>query len=189
MTAKPIPEDPPVHYTANYCEENIWHLCQEPRFAGWPRKVIFISNASRACPLWQQRTAQAGDQPVIWDYHVILLVHRGHWMVWDADSRLPWPVPLPRYLSSTFPFHRQLPPRMHPWFRVVEAEDYVRIFASDRSHMHREDGSWTSPPPPWPAISTPAAAMNLMCFVDMSQTFVGLIVSLDQLPDRLGTPG
>ena len=37
-------------------------------------------------------------------------------------------------------------------FRVATAAEYLSGFASDRSHMRRDDGSFTMPPPPQPCI-------------------------------------
>jgi len=37
-------------------------------------------------------------------------------------------------------------------FRIVKAEDFLMHFASDRSHMLKEDGEWMSPPPTYPPI-------------------------------------
>ena len=39
-------------------------------------------------------------------------------------------------------------------FRVVAADEYLAAFASDRSHMLKEDGSWLAEPPTYPCIQT-----------------------------------
>ncbi len=39
-------------------------------------------------------------------------------------------------------------------FRVIPAEVFLATFASDRSHMKNEDGSWMQPPPSYPCIAT-----------------------------------
>ncbi|MFT4924281.1 MAG: hypothetical protein ACI8WB_000359 [Phenylobacterium sp.] len=139
-------------YCACYCEENIWHLCQHPNFAGFEKRIVVISNADKTCAVWHQSAASEDQVPVIWDYHVILLVLFDHWTVWDLDSTLPLGEAFTRYLPQTFP---TLAPQYHrfmPRFKVIENQRFIRSFSSDRSHMRQADGSWFSPPPPWPAI-------------------------------------
>lgn len=71
---------------------------------------------------------------------------------------------------------RTIPNHFRPKFRVVPANEYLRWFASDRSHMRREDGGggWSSPPPNWEVIVGEKAKQmgignNLMqSYVDMS---------------------
>lgn len=61
------------------------------------------------------------------------------------------------------------------FYRVVPATVYLRYFASDRSHMRREDGSWIAPPPSQPPLSSPlspslglpAAVHNLPLYLDL----------------------
>ena len=73
-------------YTSCYCEENVWHLCNDR--IGDDGKAIFISNDNRQCPMWHQRAAADGE-PVIWDYHVIYLSRvEKEWMILDLDSTL-----------------------------------------------------------------------------------------------------
>jgi protein N-terminal glutamine amidohydrolase len=127
-----------------YCEENIWHLCQDQAID----RVVFITNAARRVALWHQRAAPP-DQPIVWDYHVIATAGAG---VYDLDSRLSCPVGPHEYLAATFATVGIQPPQYDPRFAVVEAEAYVRQLRSDRRHMRRADGSWQAPPPPWPAI-------------------------------------
>ncbi|CAJ0746742.1 17611_t:CDS:2, partial [Entrophospora sp. SA101] len=38
-------------------------------------------------------------------------------------------------------------------FRLIPGETFVKVFASDRSHMIDKDGMWNSPPPNYPPIS------------------------------------
>ena len=139
-------------YCPRYCEENVWHLCQEPYFASLDSKVVVISNERRACAFWHQRAAHGIGVPTIWDYHVVVLVYANHWCVWDLDSTLGLPVSAREYFSETF---RDLPPgftMFSPCFRIMKAADYVERFSSDRSHMRDRDGGWLAPPPPWPLI-------------------------------------
>lgn len=147
-------------YAPNYCEENVWHLCGEPRFAGVEARVVFVSNAARACALWCQRAAERPGEAVVWDYHVILVARSAcGWEVWDLDSTLGAPVALGDYLAMTFVDLSRLPPPLlgelaglAPRFRVLEAERYRAEFSSDRSHMEGAGYEIRPPAPPWPAI-------------------------------------
>lgn len=136
-------------YTPYYCEENIWHLCQDPQFKGSPGFVIFISNPAMQCVFYKQKNGIHGD-PVVWDYHVIFLSHAKEWVVWDLDTLLPFPCPFQDYLSGTFP--GPLPEWISPLFKVIPARNYIENFYSDRSHMRDLDNGFTQPPPEWPPI-------------------------------------
>ena len=160
-----------MKYQPFYCEENVWHLAAEMRGRG--ARVVFISNENRVCALWKQRV---GD-PVVWDYHVVLWCDG---MIYDRDSRLPCPVALEDWIAGTFPI--PLPEHFAPLFRVVDADRFLDVFASDRSHMRTEKG-WQKPPPPWPPIG---AGMNLMQFVDMRGEYEGVVVDLGGLRRCVG---
>jgi protein N-terminal glutamine amidohydrolase len=158
----------PIRYQPFYCEENVWHLCHDERIVGTRRFAVFISNATRACLMHAQRAAPPGE-PVMWDYHVVLLTGRD---VWDLDCRLGAPLPVQTWLDATFPV--LLPAPSAPRFRVVDAELFVERFASDRSHMRDAAGGWKQPPPPWPIIGD--GSMNLNSFIDMERPFLGEVV-------------
>ena len=165
-------------YWPYYCEENVWHLCGREASAG--AHVVFISNPAHAVALWFQRAARDGKGPVIWDYHVILVrpTARG-WEVIDLDTNLGEQVELDTYLERTFVGTKLLPPEHSPMFRVVPAERFRDDFSSDRSHMRRADGSYSAPPPPWPAIGTEPP--NLMAYVDVESEGEGRVVDLPGL--------
>ena len=165
----------PFDYTACYCEENIWHLCGHPELSGTVRKVVWISSLAGVCPLWQQRAARAPDQPVWWDYHVVLLVKRRQWQVWDLDTTLPLPVSATEYLQKTF---NDIGP-VEPLFRVMDADYYLLQFSSDRSHMRDASGSWLATPPVWSTILPHAPTFAAM--LDFTKTGHGEIMSLTQL--------
>ncbi|MFV8751857.1 hypothetical protein ACNOYE_15030 [Nannocystaceae bacterium ST9] len=164
-----------------WCEENVWHLCEHELVAGRERHVLIVSNEIRRVAMWAQRAARHPMVPIGWDYHVALLVRgdRG-WEIWDLDSTLGLPVPATAWLDCSF-----LAPdsALAPVFRVVAADRYRREFASDRSHMLEDDGSYRQPPPSWPAIGR---ASNLARFVDMDDRFVGEIMDLAELRAWLG---
>lgn len=155
-------------YQPFWCEENVWHLAGEPALAARRRKVVFISNAAQQCAVWAQR---AGD-PVVWDYHVVLVVDD---RVFDLDTTLGVDVPLSTWCAVSF--RAEAPPALRPRFRVVDADVYRATFSSDRSHMRDALGHWCAPPPPWPAIHDAARGMNLMQFVDVERPFCGEVTA------------
>ncbi|KAH6918996.1 N-terminal glutamine amidase-domain-containing protein [Coprinopsis sp. MPI-PUGE-AT-0042] len=156
-------------YTSCYCEENVYLLCKSflstPEIASrWDVWAVFISNAEKKVALFRQKAASKEDWPVIWDYHVVLLLQpregqddhagseptnlvrtpssRSSW-VYDFDTLLPNPCPFEEYLEMTFPAsiredYQRLAADHKPTnscFRVIYAEEYLMNFASDRSHM------------------------------------------------------
>lgn len=169
-----------------YCEENVHRLCEDPRLSALEKRVVFISNDRRRVALFHQR---AGDDEVFvltWDYHVILLARSPGepWETWDLGSTLGAPVPAGDYLRRTFE-ERALPPIFAPRFRVVEGAEFLATFSSDRAHMRRRNGSFTRPPPPWPAIDR-GGAPNLLRFVDTRAVFVGEVMDLAGLRASIG---
>lgn len=115
--------------------------------------------------LFFQKASRQAHRPVIWDYHVILLLQRrslsdktvdggslatrslsapdilsasdSESLVYDFDSYLPSPCPWKEYLTLTFP--PQILPEYQSSFRVVGEQMYLENFVSDRSHMLIED--------------------------------------------------
>ncbi|KEO75758.1 protein N-terminal glutamine amidohydrolase [Anditalea andensis] len=144
----------PFEYTANYCEENIWHLCQHPFLEADHKKVVLISNTAKNCPFYAQKSALQ-TQPVWWDYHVVLLAtidSVDH--IYDFDSDLPFPTPLTHYLNQTFPNSESWLSKDLPQFKIIPAVSYINDFNSDRSHMKDSFGKWIFTPPAWPLIGT-----------------------------------
>lgn len=178
---------PPHHpYTANYCEENVWHLAGDPRLHAGVRRVLVVAGLGPSIPLWNQRLAEAPGEPVFWDYHVMLAVSGAQRWMYDLDTALPFPCPLEVYVEATFGPARQVPPLYRPWFRVLDAETYLRTFASDRSHMRGPDGTWSSLPPPWPPLLAEPPLLPLAAAIDMEDTAVpGRICDLGGLLDAL----
>ena len=170
-------------YCPYYCEENVFHLAREPVLRGRAREVVFISNAERSCAMWHQRAAVKRGWPILWDYHVVLLVG-APWEVWDLDTTLGMPAPAADYLRRSFRAG-ELPEELAPRFRVVGADALAATFASDRSHMRLPDGRFRKPPPPWPPIGAPGAEANLMRFVDMEAPFLGEVLDLGGMLARV----
>ena len=83
--------------------------------------------------------------------------------VLDVDTLLlPYPCPLDEYLDGSFPQYDSKQQQYHhhtttnkkdvdiyrPIFRVVNAQQYLRYFYSNRMHMYNNDnGQWSAPPP------------------------------------------
>ncbi|XP_075996292.1 protein N-terminal glutamine amidohydrolase [Genypterus blacodes] len=177
-------------YTSCYCEENVWKLCEfvkEQRSAQLDNlSVIFISNDSRKVPLWKQRSGHS-DQPVIWDYHVVLLRLRqsADAQVYDLDSLLSFPCSLPQYAAEALRSDRSIKRTFHRKLRIIQAKSFLQNFASDRSHMKTAEGTWTVPPPAYPPIQTAESHMNLDDFISMKPSVGwGGVYSLDHFLQR-----
>ena len=190
-------------YCPYYCEENIWHLCQEKVFAGKACLVMFISNLNKRCATWYQRASGDPQVPVVWDYHLVLLVREESvkeesvkeesvkeekWLVYDFDSYLPFGVDLDVYLQCSFMpdledsvMMRQSLSEFSPCFKLICAKDYKKKFSSGRRHMLKDDGSWHAPPPPWPLI-TASEGLSLEQLTDMSH---GEVCTLNTLKSML----
>jgi hypothetical protein len=175
----PVSASPAYH--PFYCEENVARWLGS---SSGERYALFITNAARQVPLWEQRLSSGGD-PLIWDYHVVGIT-RSPERVWDFDSRLPFPSPLEAYLRATFPPLPVEAAALTPKFRLVDAESFTRTFATDRRHMRRADGSWMQSPPPWPVIGV---GHTLDRFLDLDDSIAGEVLSLEGLRKRLGAKG
>ena len=159
----------------------MWWLCQRllERSDVHAAYCLFISNPDRSVLMLQQRAGRKRDGLIVWDYHVVALAavtssspsstSAAGWYVLDVDSLLPFPCPLEAYLDASFPSAAAAD--VQPLFRLIPAAAYTAHFASDRSHMRREDGSWYVQPPSWPHIQ-PAdkpAANNIQQYITMQQ--------------------
>ncbi len=142
----------PILHQPFWCEENIWHLAQNPTTAANERVVLVIAGAEAEVACWHQKAGIDGN-PVLWDYHVVLATRTDGWRIWDLDGRLGHPVSARTWLQTTFPHPELVPARYQPRFAVIAADDYVRRFGSDRSHMRGPDGLWLQTPPPWDEIA------------------------------------
>ena len=166
-------------YQPFFCEENIWHLCQHEAFKD--SYIIFVASAGDAFPMLNQRLMTDPSRPVLWDYHVILLLRAEEHLILDFDTTLPFGVALDTYLSRSFLNERLLAPAETPLFRVLPASEFVGSFSSDRSHMKVGEG-WIAPPPDWPRIGR--SESNLHRFIDMSNTDIGEVLTYEALLQR-----
>jgi hypothetical protein len=144
----------PAIYCSHYCEENALRLAAH---LGVGTHVLLISNGARAVTLRQQ-LAGGSPRTVVWDYHVLLLDAGGpEVLVFDLDSALPFPSPLPAYISAALPEAPE-PGAAPPRFRLVPLPAYEGYLSSDRSHMRDPaSGAWLMPPPPWPPYCGPCS--------------------------------
>lgn len=171
-----------LDYQPYYCEENVWRLLGRPELAAWQAWAVLVSSADRNAVLMRQRAGRPGDGLAHWDYHAFaLLLDPGEGaLVLDIDTQLPFPCPFGRYIEDTF---SPGSPSIHTArFRVIAAAEYLSSLSSDRSHMRRQDGSWLSPPPPWPAPgSSEGTPPNLMRWIDVRRRTPGKLCDLRRL--------
>lgn len=171
-----IPEGQ-IQYHPFYCEENIWLLAQHPQLKQYKKRAVFISNPIGQCPLFAQRASTDGGY-VVWDYHVVLLLEDdAHW-IWDLDTLLNTPCLLQHWLRGTFPQVEQMPPQLWPLFRLVDSQDLLEHFCSDRRHMRDDNGDYVHPPPPWPPPTISGVEHNLEMFT-----------TIDPSTERRANPG
>jgi len=126
------------YYTPLFCEENIWYLARsliQQNIDAEKLSIAFIGNPEEHVAIFNQKTAQ-NNQPVIWDYHVILIRHDQYpALVYDFDSLCPFPVELDQYLNACFPSSIKIHPEYQAQFRLVPTSLFLSQFYSDRSHM------------------------------------------------------
>lgn len=173
-------------YTPHYCEENIWQAVRHPDFHTHldHTYAVFISNAIRQCPIWAQRASIIHGNPVVWDYHVIMLVAPpdAPATTWDFDTLIGTPSDFETWWATSFPFLEHLTVPYQPCFRLISASDYLSVFSSDRRHMKDDKGNWRMPPPSWPAIFN--GSHNLSELIDMSGDTPGLVMDHHQFYAR-----
>ncbi|XP_047332476.1 protein N-terminal glutamine amidohydrolase [Impatiens glandulifera] len=170
-------------HTPFYCEENVYLLCKKLCSSGIAASegsdlfVTFITNENKQVPLWNQKASRRADGMVLWDYHVICIQTRkegqpSH-LVWDLDSTLPFPTPLPTYIKETFQPSFALFSEFQRLFRIIHAPTFIRSFASDRRHMKDPSGNWNSEPPAYESIvAEDGCVHNLNEYLDISTTEV-----------------
>ncbi len=137
-------------YSPFYCEEKFWYLYNNPDFADFEKLVVIISNVQKKCVFYSQKlSSQNNHIPIIWNYHVILLVKWTSWLVYDFDTILPFPIITVEYTNKTSKNINSF--MQQPKFRLISATDYIKEFSSDRSHM-LQIGKWIHQPPIWNPI-------------------------------------
>ena len=125
-------------YTPYFCEENIWWLARNLVDAGYDQsemRVLLFSNPWQSVALMKQRASVQGG-PVIWDYHVVLMVRTDNVQrILDFDTLLDFDASCSDYLLNTFPVQSGLPKHYRAWVRSIPASGYLEHFYSDRTHM------------------------------------------------------
>jgi len=148
-------------YTSCYCEENVYKLTERFKNAEnnnvglaelniFPKlsdtKVLFLSNLNESFPIWKMTLGEF----VVWDYHVILFDSENK-LVFDLDSTIPgFPVSAETYFKESLHHPEPFDDKYVQYLRVVDAEYFLRDFASDRSHMKACFDK--SPPPKYDCI-------------------------------------
>ena len=166
-------------YQAAYCEENIWHLCQQNHFQN--SYVVFIFSKGDAFPMLNQRAAGDPKLPIFWDYHVVLLVTSENNQIIDFDTTLPFKTNIESYFSKSFVNESLLSDQEIPLFRLVPSDEFAVLFSSDRSHMKTATG-WLSPPPSWSIIGK--TETNLARFIQAKENQFGELLTYDAMLKR-----
>ena len=160
-------------YTPLFCEENIWWLARDLIENGIDREtldVVFFINPSASVLLFHQRTAKP-DAPIVWDYHVVLRAKSaGGDVIYDFDTRLPFPASTTHYMAATFGDQTSLPAHFRTWARAIPAARYLAHFYSDRSHMIDQIPASTFPDYPIIQPDDGISRMSLHACRDMGST-------------------
>jgi len=125
------------HYTALFCEENIWKLVESSLSSNIiiPVDVLFIINQFDSIALFEQNKS-VGEQAVIWDYHVVLSAKiNKQAAIFDFDSRCNFPTDINTYFNKTFSNYSGLHNHYKPLIKPIPAEYYYYNFTSNRQHM------------------------------------------------------
>ena len=101
-------------------------------------------------------------------------------LVYDLDTKLPFPVSFERYCEETFGDEATIMEKFHRKFRVISGAEFLTSFSSDRRHMKDKDGKWMKPPPSWSCIrGCSDSEHNLESFISMEETTgVGQVCNL-----------
>ena len=123
-------------YTSLFCEENIWHLARsliDEAIKEEDIHILFLTNKNKQIAIFNQLSAEP-KQPVIWDYHVILMVKiEGVHYIFDFDTRLDFITSYEFYIKNSLPDN--IISLYQSQFRIIPAKTYLQYFYSDRSHM------------------------------------------------------
>ncbi|MCL6270620.1 protein N-terminal glutamine amidohydrolase [Sansalvadorimonas sp. 2012CJ34-2] len=133
--------------------------------------VLFLSSPSRKTPILQQKSSPHPDSPVLWDYHVILLMrNKGASWIFDFDSHLSFPVQAGDYFQKCFYPQDTLSPEHQVYIREISADEYLKTFTSDRSHMLDSEEKPLVRFPPYPPINqNKEETISLMEYLDIEK--------------------
>jgi hypothetical protein len=135
----PNTDKPSYTYTPLFCEENIWKLIDvlytNQGLLTKPIDVLFILNQHNSIALFEQKLC-AGTNPVIWDYHVVLVAKKAtEIVVFDFDSRCRFPQNIADYFCQSFPENISLSETYQPLLKPIKADYFHTHFYSNREHM------------------------------------------------------
>ena len=125
-------------------------------------RVLLFSNPWQSVALMKQR-ASVQDGPVIWDYHVVLMLRTGKLQrILDFDTLLDFNASCSDYLRNTFPVQSGLPNYYRAWVRSIPASGYLKHFYSDRAHMrgHVPESEFPQYPVIRPAVMESAISLD-----------------------------
>eukprot|EP01023_Acetabularia_acetabulum_P051636 TRINITY_DN5717_c0_g1_i3.p2 TRINITY_DN5717_c0_g1~~TRINITY_DN5717_c0_g1_i3.p2 ORF type:complete len:207 (-),score=27.76 TRINITY_DN5717_c0_g1_i3:86-706(-) len=186
-------------YTKQYCEENVYKLCEQwPDFGCEGIKVQRAHQPTSQCQGKKKTGDFASEFLVAWDYHVILIQKETNNQefqrrskVWDLDTLLNFPCNFDYYCMHALRTQQNLQQKYKRFYRVINGNEFLRFFASDRSHMRGGDGSWLAAPPDYPPIvSEDGKTMNLFQYVDMeiqSQNQFGKVMNQEEFISFFGS--
>ena len=84
-----------------------------------------------------QNLQQCDEGLVVWDYHVILIIHQHSGsIVLDLDSNLEFPVSFDEYCGLTVRDEENMMEKFHRRFRVVSAPQFLSSFRDCSSMMN-----------------------------------------------------
>ncbi len=171
-----------AHDAPYWCEENVWHLLDDPRLGSEHRAAWILTNARRQVKLWGQRAARPAGAAVVWDYHVLAASRADDsWWIWDLDTTFEFPMRAGEYIAATF---AGVETELRPRVRVVDGGSYRAGFSSDRSHMRDAAGRYQQRPPSWPPIGEGNALRRLL---DPDDTLFGPWLDFDEVARRYGS--
>ena len=102
-------------------------------------------------------------------------------LIYDFDSTLPVPLSGKEYLQKTFLSNENWKKNDLPAFKLIDANDFINSFVSDRSHMIDADGNWLSIPPKWPLIGKDGGVLSLPELLDFTLTSKERIYNLEEV--------
>lgn len=188
-----------VNYATCFCEENIYHLAQEllmnqidcQQIESCKLYVVFLGSVGQTTPIWMQKSSEDWNDPVVWDYHVVLLriyvdgvsPNGSKALIYDFDSTLQFPVDASHYIISSLRPQIRLSKEFEQHCRIVPAQIFLDHFASDRSHMATSGKQY----PSWNAIKGPKAQcdMNLSDYTTVTTSSNELLTAHSLCDDLL----
>jgi len=167
-------------YTKCYCEENIYLLLKKLAVSHpiTDFSVLFLSNKRKTFPIWYQKASKEPEGFTVWDYHVVLFDQKQK-LVYDFDTSLSFPETGTNYFSKALKFPTGFREDFIQEIREVSGQFYLTDFASDRSHMLKNE-EYLSPVPDYDCIQTKTTTNNLPEYFDFSSKAKGSIFTRDE---------